>query len=99
MLPLHVNACLVVFFLVQHSDLGGWVRVVGFRGGSGWGFWWGSGGGHSDVRLSSTFFVINAWFESGLIGARAYACSGSLLWCFPVVKTQKMLEKSVVQKF
>ena len=74
--PLQVNACLLVFFLVQHSFLG-----VGF----GVGFW-GFGGGHNDVRLSSTFFVINAWFESGLFGAHVYACSGSLLWCFPVVK-------------
>ena len=98
MLPLHVNACLVVFFLVQHSDLGvgfGWWVFGGVQGGVFGGV---RGGGHSDVRLSSTFFVINAWFESGLFGAHAYACSGSLLWCFPVVKTQEMLEKSVVQK-
>ena len=47
---------------------------------------WGLGG-HNDVRLSSAFFVVNAWFESGLFGAHAYARSGSLLWCFPEVKS------------
>ena len=47
---------------------------------------WGLGG-HNDVRLSSAFFVVNAWFESGLFGAHAYARSGSVLWCFPEVKS------------
>ena len=68
-----------------------WGFRVGFRGGGVWGgVLGGFRVGHNDVRLSSTFFVINAWFESGLFGAHAYACSGSLLWCFPVISTDQL---------